>query len=690
MATSGPRSNAKLQQMVLPQYWRLDADQARAFASDDPCVVIAGPGSGKTRMAVAKIVRLVVQHGPGKVIATTFSRLAADEMKARLRAAIGPQLAGRVAIGTFHALSAQRLRAGGNRLIAERTLIDEQSSRDMIRLAAIAAGVVDRELEGVVEQVLKLKCASLDDPGTGVGGDAAAVLARYQAKLEECAALDLTDLVREAARAMRAGTLEPWPARFVLVDEAQDLDRIQIEWLAAHVDAGSILTAVADEDQSIYGFRSALGYAGLQELSKRFGATTLLMADNYRCGKDIVEAARLVIEDNSERYPKALRATREDPGTVRLRRLADEATQAEWVAADIGAHAESMTTAAVIARTHLELDLVEAALLSLDLDVRRVGAAGVLQREHVRRFLSMLSLVHAPNNEARFLSALQALPLRRDSLSIAAEHVRVREPTEAPLDAIYDRALFERLPRQEGTLLRLWRDDFARFVNDVLGAGGDAAIGVAIKEGAARLLTHYTNVTHRRDCEFIARTLARRAGPLSSRLEAMERPRKKTGDGPTVSLLTAHASKGCEYDGVWIVNCNEGRFPNADADIEEERRLFYVAMTRARQQLTLCFSGAEPTCRFVETLRSKAAQAAQARPEEQGSEPRSAPATAGDPVPSSAPTQREPGGSPSPLLHRGQVRTRPAKTLTDPIKHVHHPRPMLKSGDRGQSADASV
>jgi superfamily I DNA/RNA helicase len=578
-----PRQAARRDRMLDPSFWRLDAEQSAAFLADDPCLIVAGPGSGKTRLMVAKLIRHAIQDGPESVLAVSFSRASAVEFRERLETALAKTAAKRIRVNTFSALAGSQLKAERNHPLATRVLLDEQSSRDMLRRAAFEAKVAPADLESVTEAVARLKCASLE-PDATAGADVLHVLRCYQAMLSEANAIDLTDLVRETVLAMRAGTIKPYHVKHLLVDEGQDLDRVQLEWLMAHVDAGARITVVADEDQSIYAFRAALGYVGLTEFVERAMARTVHLVRNYRSAPEIVDAAALVIEDNTERFDKRIVATRPPGGRVNLHTHPDEETQASRVADEVAKLAAAGKTVALVARTNIELDLPEAALLALEVPVRRLGGQSFLQRDYVRRFLSVLALAneHA-DAEARFLSACELLPLRREAIATIGRHVGARRKGDTPLDAAFDSSLFAGLSRQDGTVLRAWRDDVVTYIAAVQSADA-RALSTVIREHLERLASHVHDTAHRRGCLFVGRLVARQRAPsVRARVEVLER--KQDGSAHQVTLVTAHGSKGLEFDAVWVLNCNDGKFPATAAHEQEERRLFYVAMTRAREQL---------------------------------------------------------------------------------------------------------
>lgn len=598
-----------MSRMLSPQWWKLDAEQEAVFRHDGPCVVIAGPGSGKTRTVVARAARLLHIHGLRAVAMATFSNAATRQMRSRLAKVLPGTPESHLRVATLHAMSVRMLRArtGGQ----QPQIIEEQASRDLIRRCAIHLGVEERRIELIITQVQALKASSLDllPDAKGHYDFAQAVAAEYQARLALGKVMDMADLVREATLGLRSGELK-LDAEHLIVDEAQDIDPIQLELISACIANGATLTAVADDDQSIYGFRCALGHSALKALADCAGAAVLHLENNYRSGRDIVEGAAFVIEDAEDRFAKKTRAVRTEPGLVRLRSYLDEGVQAQAISdevVDLMKTGQGESAAGVIARTNLELDLIEAALLAQDVAVERLGGTGLLKREQVRRFLGLLMLADAPDDALRLLSGMELLGVSRSSRAWIDKYLRSGCSSDAVLDRLYDTDLLEGLGRQDATLFKAWRDDVVRYVEAITLASDDSERSRALLEHTPLLLGHSRDARVRQDGMFLARLLARyRKGSITTRIKAFERPRSPKSARATV--LTAHASKGLEFNAVWVINCNDARFPLEGADLDEERRLFYVAMTRAQDRLTLSSLSKEPRSPFVETLRRKASE----------------------------------------------------------------------------------
>lgn len=596
-----------MSRVLSAEWWKLDADQAAVFNHEGACVVVAGPGSGKTRTVVARAARLIHLNGDRSVVMATFSRAAAAEMRERLTKVLKePSVRPKLRVSTLHALSLCLLRTRKGK--PQPRVLEEQASRDLIRRCALSQGVDERQVEEVIAQVQALRATSLDlsSAKDSASDPVRAVSIEYQTRLAAVKCIDMTDLVREATLALQTGELQI-DATQLIIDEAQDIDPIQLEFIAACVKQGAVVTAVADDDQSIYGFRASLGHEALKAVAERAGAAVLHLVNNYRSARDIVEGASYVIEESVQRFHKRIRPVREDAGRVSLRTYLDEGAQAQAIADEAAEFlaANKSATAGVIARTNLELDLCEAALLAQDIAVNRLGGTGLLKREGIRRYLGLLLLADQTDDANRMLSGLELLAVSAAARQKVDEHVHVKSSPEPLLDRLFDTALLDQLGKQDCTLFKGWRDDLVAYVDACASARDDEQRSEALLQQGIRLLAHSPDLRLRQDGAFLTRLLARRRkGSITARILAFEAARSTKETRATV--LTAHASKGLEYDAVWVVNCNEGRFPIEGSDPEEERRLFYVAMTRAREVLTLSSLSKEPRSGFVETLRAKA------------------------------------------------------------------------------------
>jgi superfamily I DNA/RNA helicase len=512
---------------------RLAPDQrAAATMPPGPVLCVAPAGSGKTTTLVARIAWLV-DGGviPSSITALTFNRRAAEELGARLDVALEPLgvAGGAVRVRTFHALGREILRDDGvavDRLVDRTALLRELDPQ-------ILASTVARLDTAFSRLKLDLRADVATVSADPAAGPVALAWVAYEHALAERGALDFDDLVRRALERLEASAvlLERWRAacRHLLVDEAQDLDRSQLDLALLLAAPENRIFLVGDDDQSIYGWRLAdvrrvLGLAGALAGLRRVDLVT-----NYRCPQPVVDRAVRLIETNTERFakrilpgPKAagglILAPDASDDIVRIRRVLES-----WPTDD--------TTRAILARTNAELRPAVAAAMELSLPFRAPGVELLLES-----------------------------PLVAPMLDAVAE-------TDA------------QLPLQ------------ARVAASTRHAPGDRQLAGALLGWAAA----YRDLPELRAAVDATRT----------RLAALRR------DDANLTLATAHGTKGLEWDHVAVVGMEAGRFPSRRSvesapepgrALEEERRLAYVAWTRARRSLTLLYDPAAPSQFLLEAF----------------------------------------------------------------------------------------
>ena len=544
---------------VVEQLARLQADQRRAAtAPPGPVLCVAPAGSGKTTTLVARIAWLIDQGAePETICAITFNRRAAEELRERVAAAIeplGPDLVARVRIRTFHALGLEVLRAARQ---PTAPLLDRDEVLRGVRPDATAAE--RRRLDTTISRFkLDLDADPQEIERSADAGPVARAYAAYEAEIRRRGGLDFDDLVARSLRLLErdAAALSAWRERsaHLLVDEAQDLDRAQLRLALLLAAPANRIFLVGDDDQSIYGWRLAdvRRLLGLADEALP-GLMRVDLETNYRCPAPVLDRAVRLIEHNQERFAKVIR-----PGPRAVGRL----ILAPSAADDVDRAAEVLATwrpndgtYAVLARTNRELLPVLAAALRLSIPFRAAGLALPIESPIADDILAI-----AEQGDLRQGSPLLAL-------------ARLPERDHIP-------------PASPGG-----RDD--------RGVAADAGnpnpmFGPERRDIAAALLGWAAG------CDSLAM--------LRSRIEDVRRRLKelRRDDAPLV-LATAHGTKGLEFDHVAVIGLDDGRFPSArsvaeaiepDRALEEERRLAYVAWTRAKRTLTLVFDPGAPS-RFL-------------------------------------------------------------------------------------------
>lgn len=400
------------------------------------------------------------------------------------------------------------------------------------------------------------------------------VLHGYQELLDAEGAMDFSDLLLVSVRRMSEGEMAPLPIRWLLVDEAQDMDEVQMEWILLHGRAGIEVTLVGDDDQSLYAFRHALGYAGLQEVSFALSATETTLPVNYRCAPNILAHAAKLIAHNKDRATKKITAHRDDPGEIRVVRAADRWDEADMIVKSIRDSGSGQEWA-ILGRTNLIVDAVEVAMSDTGMPCARSGGKGVWEHSIGSLFLGLLRTVQ----DGSWTGIANAL-------SFCGIHaVQVNGHSKNTSGGCFDRldtAIANAGEVDEKKALVRVRMGLAAWAEQA--TKGRPSLVV---HGVAGFLSDYCKPNQLILLRKLEATLVRMsAGSLAQRLAILGR--SNTSDlRPSVHLMTLHASKGLEFDNVWIMGCEDGNLPHTDSTEEDERRLLYVGMTRARHRLVL-------------------------------------------------------------------------------------------------------
>jgi superfamily I DNA/RNA helicase len=628
-------------QRLSPTYWRLDADQTKVFLSDGNTLGLAGPGSGKTRVLVCKAVRLSLLHGPSNVAMVTFSKPAVTEIKDRLVLAMGAAFAKQVKVGTFHALCYEMLKNYWQReRVTPPVLLNEPESLDLIKWCVSELGFEGSwsDIQGHITLAKAVPIADgnlrLFHPDPQID----AVINLYEVQRRNRGAIDFSDMVREATFALRCGKAQPLQAQFILSDEYQDIDAAQKEWLDYHAQLGKKLTVVGDDDQSIYAFRAAMGYAAMVQFVDKFSALRYDMGNNYRSTHRVIEAARIVIEKNRDRFAKNFACMSGQTGAVRTSPSSSDLDQIDAILEDYQAQTaiNPQASFAVLSRTNLGLDELEMVANGKSILVHRLGDNTILKKEEVVRRIAALNCITKPFHHASLASALMAYGISKAGKVAITGYFNSCDKSRSILDVCFDTSLYEPLKRDDATLVRGFRDilmalgdDYAKLQEQ---AHSEEAVDSLIKDCFSRMATYVVETPL---LAFLRKVLTVwRRGTLVERINSLDeiakRAATKTG---ALTLCTAHKSKGMEFDHVWIINCSNGEFPSkgkgesvaetapsksVDAEksplvgihSDEERRLFYVAMTRAKQTLTLSYVVAKGPNMYIEELQQAQSDAA--------------------------------------------------------------------------------
>jgi DNA helicase-2/ATP-dependent DNA helicase PcrA len=602
----------------------LSPDQRRAVVHPGgPLLVLSGAGSGKTRVLTYRIAHLVQAHGvpPHRILAVTFTNRAAREMRERVERLLGRRAEG-LWIGTFHAMSARLLRRYGERIGVPSTFLifDERDTRDLV---AECMGAL-----GIPEQLYPARAlaACLDEAknrGEGpaeyarkehdvLGEKAARLYPLYQKRLCAQGALDFGDLILKACELVSPATAGSQEIRtrfsHLLVDEFQDTNRAQYRLLRRLAQGGASVTAVGDDDQSIYGWRGA-DIRNILEFERDFpGVTVVRLGQNYRSSAAIVAAAAAVVSHNRHRHTKRLWTENpegERPVYVRCRDERDEAKLVAQAVARLSLEQGfSYGECAIFFRTNAQSRVLEDALRERRIPHVVVGGVRFYERKEVRDLLAYLRLAASPKSDVDFRRVLNVPARGLGAKALESIEARARELGGPLVDAARDLAATRALPRGaasrlEGFVALLDRLSAEARVRPV----GDLLRFLLEETGYRRMLLEQRSPEARGRLENVEE-LVSAAQEFESQSEDASLAAFLEGaalvadidlapaKGDAVSLMTLHSAKGLEFRAVFLTGLEEGTFPHARSsenewELEEERRLCYVGITRAREILCL-------------------------------------------------------------------------------------------------------
>jgi DNA helicase-2/ATP-dependent DNA helicase PcrA len=596
----------------------LSAEQREAvLATDGPVLILAGAGSGKTRVITHRIAHLVREKAVASdaVLAVTFTNKAAGEMKARTEALLGGARLGGW-ISTFHSLCVRLLRreAEAAGLPRDFVIYDEADQLAAVRAALRALDLSEKlhPPRRILSRISARKNSG-KDPGEAVGESFAAasfakIAEHYGRNLVTAHALDFDDLLLRAVELLgQAAVRERYRRRFryVLVDEYQDTNRAQYDLIQHLVSPGGNVTVVGDEDQSIYSWRGA-DIRNILDFERDFpGARVLRLEENYRSSQAILDTASGLVAHNLNRKGKTLRAVKDGGEAVRLHVAADEFEEAAWIVDRIAA-LRGRSRAAILYRMNAQSRLFEEALRRVSLPYLVVGGLGFYERKEVKDVLAYLRLVLQPRDGVALRRILNVPPRGiGERTAEAIERLAVERGVTAfeALQALADEALIP--ARATQPLLRF---------REMLEALRTEATSCSVKGLLERIvaLSGYGAALAQEDSQESEDRLANLAELLSAAAdyEAREPAPSAAGfldsvslladadqvrDDAPVILMTLHAAKGLEFDAVFLAGLEEGLSPHSrslasEAGLEEERRLCYVGMTRAKDALHLTWA----------------------------------------------------------------------------------------------------
>ena len=587
----------------------------------EPALILAGAGSGKTRVLTTRIAWLIStgQVSPQAVLAVTFTNKAAKEMLARIGAMLPVNVRG-MWVGTFHGLCNRLLRAHHRDagLPATFQILDSQDQLSAIKRLLKLLNWDDekfppRQLQSFISSAKEqgLRAADVDDSD----GYNKKFIEFYQAYDEQCqreGVVDFGELMLRSVELLKRNTAlrDHYRLRFrhILIDEFQDTNPLQYEWLKQLAGENTAVFAVGDDDQSIYAFRGA-DVANMRHFEREFNVAHLIkLEQNYRSHGHILDAANTMIRNNADRLGKNLWTDAGEGEKLRIMEAASDGLEAQWLIEEIKAlinEGMARSEIAVLYRSNAQSRVIEHALFSHGIPYRVFGGLRFFERMEIKHALAYLRLMENPHDDTSFLRVVN-FPTR----GIGARSIEVLQD-----HATRNRcSLYAAVPHVEGKA----GSSLSGFVRLIEGLRFETQ-GMPLNEMVAlvieksNLTTHYLAEKEGKDrvenlnelvnaaAAFIAESGGEKitedgeiqmpplVGFLThASLEAGDNQAQAGQDA--VQLMTVHSAKGLEFNAVFITGLEEGLFPHENAaaepnGLEEERRLMYVAITRARERL---------------------------------------------------------------------------------------------------------
>jgi DNA helicase-2/ATP-dependent DNA helicase PcrA len=617
---------------------------AAATHGEGPQLVIAGAGSGKTRVITFRIAWLVREQGidPSQIAAVTFTNKAAGEMRERVERLLGLESLGSF-VGTFHRFALGLLRRHADRFGMPRdfAIFDSGDQVSLVKRALELEGMSETQFppRTVLAAIGAAKNRMLDiaafetRANTFWDRSVARLYRRYQGLLAQASAVDFDDMLFHAVRLLRNEDLGArWRdrLRYLLVDEFQDTNLVQMELVHLLAGKDGNLTAVGDEDQGIYRWRGA-ELENILRFEDHFpGAVVRKLERNYRSTQGILDAAGAVVANNKSRRGKTLWTDAGLGDPLQLYKAQDEGDEAAWIVRRLLELKgdRPLSDLAVLVRTHAQTRVLEEELLRREIPYTLVGGVRFYERAEIKDLIAYLRVLRNPRDAYSLERIVNQPPRGIGAGTLATLRQQAAELGVTPWDALLQEQVLEDFPSRSGRALRAFREL-------VLGLQGEAAT-LALPDLMRRLLdaTGYLALYDKGDEESEAR-LENIEEFLSAAQEFAEHSPLPAGTSPLesltafldhvslttdldtwegsggVALMTLHSAKGLEFPVVVVGGLEEGVLPHFNSqgaleDVEEERRLLYVGMTRARERLLLsCCRRRRIAGRYQDQLESR-------------------------------------------------------------------------------------
>lgn len=597
----------------------LNKAQRQAVETTDGAVlVLAGAGTGKTRVLTTRLAHLLHTRKawPGEILAVTFTNKAAQEMKHRVSSLMNGAPVEGWWLGTFHALAARMLRRHAELvgLQSSFTILDQDDQVRLIKQLMEAENVdvkkwPPKDIAGKIsawkDKGLTPSEISQNDVGDLAGGRVGKLYAQYQQRLKTLNACDFGDLLLHMITILKdpknGEVLADYHRRFkyILVDEYQDTNVAQYLWLRLLAKGSGNICCVGDDDQSIYGWRGA-EVDNILRFEKDFpGAAIIKLEENYRSTGHILAAANGVIGHNTDRLGKQLFTSEGEGEKVRVRGLWDGEAEARWVGEEIESLQNKKWTLdqiAVLVRAGFQTREFEERFIQLGLPYRVIGGPRFYERMEVRDALAYLRVINQPHDDLALERIINTPKRGLGDTTIQTLYVHARAKGISLYQAMTDLTQTDELkPKVRGTIMKLY-DDFERWRSLVSTMHHGALAGIILDESG------YTEMWQKDKSPESPGRLENLKELVSSMEEFENLPvflehvslvmeNQNNDSAEQLTIMTLHGAKGLEFDCVFLPGWEEGLFPsqrsmdeNGLKGLEEERRLAYVGITRARKR----------------------------------------------------------------------------------------------------------
>jgi DNA helicase-2/ATP-dependent DNA helicase PcrA len=589
------------------------------LTTEGPVLVLAGAGTGKTAALTARLAHLIASRlaWPSQILSVTFTNKAAREMKERVSAISGGAIEGMPWLGTFHSVAARMLRTHAELagLKSNFTILDTDDQLRVMKQLISASNLDEkrwpaRQLAGLIDRwknrgwtPKEVDAGEAESFGPGRGRE---LYAAYQERLKALNACDFGDLLLHMLVIFRThpDVLESYRDRFkyILVDEYQDTNQSQYEWLKLLAEPRRNLCCVGDDDQSIYSWRGA-EVANILKFEKDFpGAKVIRLEQNYRSTSHILSAADGVIANNAGRLGKTLWTDAGEGEKVRVIGVWDGPEEARRVGEEIEglqARGKALAEIAILVRAQFQTREFEERFIAIGLPYQIIGGFRFYERAEIRDALAYLRLIHQPADDLAFERIVNQPKRGLGDKALATIHAAARSQQQPLLIAAATLLDSDELQARA-------RNSLGRFIADIARWRGMA--DQMPHAELARLVLDESGYTAMLQAERSAEA-AGRLENLAELARAMEEYDNLAGflehvslvmdndedrDRDKVTIMTIHAAKGLEFDTVYLPGWEEGIFPSQRAldeggiaSLEEERRLAYVALTRAKRRSTV-------------------------------------------------------------------------------------------------------